>query len=65
MLNLWFEGGANMLVRDFQDYVYSADDDAAIGVVIHSAETRDKIAVTYDVSADINKYGELMIHISL
>lgn len=54
-----------MLVRDFQDYVYSADDDAAIGVVIHSAETRDKIAVTYDVSADINKYGELMIHISL
>jgi hypothetical protein len=54
-----------MLIRDFQDYVYAADDDMEIGVVVRSGETSDKIAITYDLLADINKYGELMIHITL
>lgn len=54
-----------MLLHDFKDYVYEADDDTKIGVIVRSAETSDKIAVTYDVAAGVNKYGELMIQISL
>jgi hypothetical protein len=54
-----------MLKHDFLTYVDTAADDTEICVVVHSIETDEEIAASYDVVADISEYGELMIHIAV
>jgi hypothetical protein len=52
-----------MLIRDFQSYVDAASGDTEICVVVHSIETGEEIAASYDVVADVSEYGELIISI--
>lgn len=52
-----------MLLAELQTYVDAASSDREIGAVVHSIETGDKIALTFDVVADISEYGELMISV--
>jgi hypothetical protein len=54
-----------MLLRDFKDYTDIAKDDEEVGVVVYSIDTGNEIAATFDVVADINEYGQLMINIEI
>ena len=54
-----------MLIRDIQGYIDAASGTMDIGVVVHSIETGEVLAVTYDIVVDISEYGELMVCISL
>jgi hypothetical protein len=54
-----------LLASVLTTYVDAASDDWEIGVAIYSGETGEEIAMTFDVVADINEYGELMIRISI
>ena len=52
-----------MLLADLKTYVDAASADMEIGVLVHSVETGNEIALTFDVLADISEYGELIISI--
>jgi len=52
-----------MSLPELQTYVDAASSDREIGVVVHSIETGDEIALTFNVVADISEYGELMISV--
>jgi hypothetical protein len=52
-----------MSLAELQTYIETASGDMDIGVVVHSIENGEEIAVTYDVVADISEYGELMIRV--
>jgi hypothetical protein len=54
-----------MLLRSLKDYADIASDNEEIGVVVYSIYTGDEIATTFDVVADINEYGQLMISIEV
>jgi len=54
-----------MLLRNFKTYVAGASDDQDICVVVNSSESGQEIVTTYDIVADINEYGELIISIAL
>jgi hypothetical protein len=48
-----------------QSYIDATADDSEICVVVHSIETGEEIAASYDIVADISEYGELMISIAI
>jgi len=54
-----------MSLTELQVYMDAAEDDREIGVLVHSIETGDEIALTYDVVADISEYGELIISVAV
>ena len=54
-----------MLLRDIQDYADAASCGMDIGIAVRSIETGEEIAVSYDVAADINEYGELIFTIAI
>jgi len=54
-----------MLVGDFQAYVDAARAGSEICVAVCSVETGGEIAVSFDVVAGINVYGELVIEVDV
>jgi hypothetical protein len=54
-----------MIKNVFQTYVDAVSDDSEICIVVCSVETGEEIAASYDVVADINEYGELVIRIAV
>ena len=54
-----------MLKKTIQSYIDAACDDMDIGVAVYSIESGEEIAVSYDVVADTNVHGGLMIIISI
>ena len=54
-----------MTKEAFQTYVDTASDGSEIGVAVRSIESGERVALSYDVVADINAYGELIICVSV
>jgi hypothetical protein len=54
-----------MLASALQGYVDAMSDGMEIGVVVHSIETGEEIATSFDVVVDISEYGELLLSISI
>jgi hypothetical protein len=54
-----------MFVRDLLAYAVAASDDREMGVSLISIETGDEIALVFDVTADINAYGELILRVAV
>jgi len=52
-----------MSLIELQKYVDAASSDREIGVAVHSIETGEEIALSFDVVADISEYGELIISV--
>ena len=50
-----------MLKRDLQMLFDEASDDQVIGIVVCSIESGTVMAVSFDVVADINEYGVLLL----
>ena len=52
-----------MCISDLQSYAYEVSEKSKFCVVVHSIESNEEIAASYDVVVNISKYGELMISI--
>jgi len=54
-----------MKLTDLQTYIDATSADMEIGVLVHSIETGDEIALTFAIVADISEYGELIISVAV
>ena len=54
-----------MLKSILQPYIDVAADVSEICVVVHSIETGEEIAASYDIVVDISEHGELVISIAI
>jgi hypothetical protein len=54
-----------MFISDLQSFIDDAPYGSEIGIVVKSIETGAELFSTYDVVADIDEYGELLICIAI
>jgi len=52
-----------MFLHELQDYIDAASDDMEVLVVVRSVADAKVIAATYEITAGIGEYGELMIKV--